>query len=87
MKASDKSDGSSSDPFHVKNWTKQICVMASVLFANNFTLVLEYTFGDFNNGILFEFRSTGSFLITKYSTLGVGGKCFGSSCLQMMRFC
>lgn len=57
--ASIKSNDISSDPFHVKNVTKQRCVMAPVLFSIYFALILECAFADYCNGILLEFRTTG----------------------------
>lgn len=57
--ASIKSNDISSHPFHVKNGTKQGCVMAPVLFAIYFALILECAFADYCNGILFEFTTGG----------------------------
>ena len=59
MKASVLSDGQSSDPFDVTNGTKQGCVMAPVLFALYFSLMLKYAYGDLEKGVKFEFRTTG----------------------------
>ena len=59
MKASVVSDGMMSDPFDVTNGTKQGCVMAPVLFALFFSLMLKHAFSDLDTGVKFQFRSSG----------------------------
>lgn len=59
MKASVLSDGQSSDVFDVTNGTKQGCVMAPVLFALYFSLMLKHAYGDLEKGVQFEFRTSG----------------------------
>ena len=59
MKASVMSNGDSSEPFTVTNGTKQGCVMAPVLFALFFSVMLKYAFADEDTGVRFQFRTTG----------------------------
>ena len=59
MKGAVVSDGDISDPFNVTNGTKQGCVMAPVLFALFFSVMLQYAFGDAEVGIEFQFRTDG----------------------------
>ena len=59
MKAAVVSDGEFSDSFDVTNGTKQDCVMAPVLFARFFSVMLKYAFGDVDTGVEFQFRTSG----------------------------
>ena len=59
IKANVVSDGMTSEPFNVTNGTKQGCVMAPVLFALFFSVMLEYAFADIDSGVKFQFRTTG----------------------------
>ena len=59
MRASVVSNGESSDPFSVTNGTKQGCVMAPVLFALFFSVMLKYAFTDVDNGVELKFRTSG----------------------------
>lgn len=59
MKASVVSNGESSEPFNVTNGTKQGCVMAPVLFALFFSVMLKYAFADIDSGVMFKFRTSG----------------------------
>ena len=59
MRASVVSNGESSDPFNVANVTKQGCVMAPVLFALFFSVMLKYAFADVDNGVELKFRTSG----------------------------
>ena len=59
MKASVLSDGVFSDSFDVSNGTKQGCVMAPILFALFFSVMLGHAFGDCNTGVKFQFRTSG----------------------------
>ena len=59
MKASVLSDGDFSDPFDVSNGTKQGCVMAPVLFALFFSVMLLHAFSECDAGVHFQFRTSG----------------------------
>lgn len=59
MMASVVSNGESSDLFDVTNGTKQGCVMAPVLFALFFSVMLNYAFADVDTGVKFQFRTSG----------------------------
>ena len=59
MKANVVSDGMTSEPLNVTNGTKQGRVMAPVLFALFFSVMLEYAFADIDSGVKFQFRTTG----------------------------
>ena len=59
MRASVVSNGESSDPFNVTNGTKQGCVMAPVLFALFFSVMLKYAFADVDSGVELKFRTSG----------------------------
>ena len=59
MRANVVSDGMTSAPFNVTNGTKQGCVMAPVLFALLFSVMLEYALADKDSGVKFQFRTTG----------------------------
>ena len=59
MRASVVTNGESSDPFDVTNGTKQGCVMAPVLFALFFSVMLKYAFADVDNGVELKFRTSG----------------------------
>ena len=59
MKAVVKHDGSISDPFTVENGTKQGCVLAPLLFALFFSVMLVRAFQGMPEGVNLEYRSTG----------------------------
>ena len=59
MKAAVVSDGEFSDSFDVTNGTKQGCVMAPVLFALFFSVMLKYAFGDVDTGVKFQLQTSG----------------------------
>lgn len=59
MKASVVSNGDSSEHFNVTNGTKQGCVMAPVLFALFFSVMLKHAFADVDTGVKFQFRTSG----------------------------
>ena len=59
MKGVVVSDGELSEPFDVSNGTKQGCVMAPVLFALFFSVMLQYAYSDVDRGVQFQFRSSG----------------------------
>ena len=59
MKASVVSNGDSSEQFNVSNGTKQGCVMAPVLFALFFSVMLKQAFSDVDAGVKFQFRTSG----------------------------
>jgi hypothetical protein len=59
MRASVGSNGETSDSFNVTNGTKQGCVMAPVLFALFFSVMLKYAFADVESGVKFQFRTSG----------------------------
>ena len=59
MRASVGSNGKTSDSFNVTNGTKQGCVMAPVLFALFFSVMLKYAFADVESGVKFQFRTSG----------------------------
>ena len=59
MKAAVLSDREISDSFDVKNGTKQGCVMAPVLFALIFSVMLQHAYGDDDTGVTFQFRTSG----------------------------
>ena len=59
MKASVHAGGESSTSFNVSNGTKQGCVMAPVLFALFFSVMLSHAFEDCDKGIEIRFRSSG----------------------------
>ena len=52
-------DGSSSDPFPIKNGVKQGCVLAPTLFGIFFSLLLCYAFRDSEDGVFLHSRSDG----------------------------
>ena len=58
MKASVSSGGQNSDIFSVTNGTKQGCVLAPVLFALFFSVMLRYAFTDLVHGVRIEFRTS-----------------------------
>ena len=60
MCASVRSNGQQSDCFSVTNGTKQGCVLAPVLFALFFSVMLEHAFRDITEGIDIEFRMSGN---------------------------
>lgn len=45
--------------FDVTNDTKQRCAMSPVFFALFFSVILKYAFGHMDNGIKFQFRTSG----------------------------
>ena len=53
-------DGSSSDPFPIKNGVKQGCVLAPTLFGVFFSLLLCYAFRESEDGIFLHTRSDGN---------------------------
>ncbi|XP_037803947.1 uncharacterized protein LOC119598372 [Penaeus monodon] len=53
-------DGSSSDPFSIKNGVKQGCVLVPTLFGIFFSLLLSYTFSQSEDGVYIHTRSDGS---------------------------
>ena len=53
-------DGSSSDPFPIKNGVKQGCVLAPTLFGVFFSLLLCYAFRESEDGIFLHTRSDGT---------------------------
>ena len=53
-------DGSSSDPFPIKNGVKQGCVLAPTLFSVFFSLLLWYAFRESADGIFLHTRSDGN---------------------------
>ena len=59
MKANVVSDGDLSDPFDVTNGTKQGCVMAPVLFALYFSVMLKHAFAEAEDGVKIQFRTSG----------------------------
>ena len=59
MKASVVSNGDTSESFEVTNGTKQGCVMAPILFALFFSVMLKYAFSDISAGVKFQFRTSG----------------------------
>ena len=59
MKANVVSNGELSDSFGVTNGTKQGCVMAPVLFALYFSVMLKYAFAGTEDGIRIQFRTSG----------------------------
>lgn len=59
MKGSVRVGGEISETFNVTNGTKQGCVMAPVLFALFFSVMLETAFEDCSDGIDIEFRTSG----------------------------
>jgi len=59
MQASVSSSGQSSDTFSVTSGTKQGCVLAPVLFALFFSVMLDYAFSDMNQGVMIQFRTSG----------------------------
>ena len=63
-------DGSSSDPFPIKNGVKQGCVLAPTLFGLFFSLLLCYAFRESEDGIFLHTRSDGNL-----STPGATGTC------------
>ena len=56
MKASVISNGEYSESFGVTDGTKQGCVIAAVLFALFFSVMLHDVFSDFDMSVKFEFR-------------------------------
>ena len=59
MKACVRSDGEQSECFDVTNGTKQGCVLAPVLFALYFSVMLEIAFQDSEEGVSIEYRTSG----------------------------
>ena len=59
MKAFVLSNGDQTEPFNVTNGTKQGCVLAPVLFALFFSVMLEHAFLDVDEGIPVEYRTSG----------------------------
>ena len=59
MQASVRVGGESSSSFNVTNGTKQGCVMAPVLFALFFSVMLVHAFEHCDKGISIQFRSSG----------------------------
>ena len=53
-------DSQVSEPFTVRNGTKQGCVMAPLLFSIVFSAVLQDAFHDCNKGVMIRFRTDGS---------------------------
>ena len=60
MKGLVQYDGSSSDPFPIKNGVKQGCVLASTLFSILFSLLLRFVFSQSEEGVNLQTRSDGS---------------------------
>ena len=52
-------DGSSSEPFPIKNGVKQGCVLAPTLFGIFFSLLLSHAFEDSDDGVYIHTRSSG----------------------------
>ena len=59
MKAFVKHDGTLSDNFDVENGTKQGCVLAPILFALYFSVMLMVAFQDLPTGVDLEYRCNG----------------------------
>lgn len=59
MKANVVSNGETSDSFGVTNGTKQGCVMAPVLFALYFSVMLKHAFAEAEYGVKIQFRTSG----------------------------
>ena len=59
MKASILADGKLSGSFGATNGPKQGCVMAPVLFALFFSVMLQYFFSDIDHGVKFQFGTSG----------------------------
>ena len=53
-------DGSTSDPFLIKNGVKQDCVLAPTLFGIFFSLLLSYAFSQSDDGVYLHTRSDGN---------------------------
>lgn len=49
-----------SEAFDVTNGTKQVCVMAPVLFARFFSVMLQHTFSDLDMGVKSELHTSDS---------------------------
>ena len=59
MKAQVAMDGTTSEPFDVTNGTKQGCVLAPLLFAIFFAVMLTHAFPDSSYGIPLTYRYSG----------------------------
>ena len=59
MMASVQSDNDQSNTFEVTNGTKQGCVLAPVLFALFFSMMLDVAFKDIDTGVQIQFRTSG----------------------------
>ena len=59
MKAQVAMDGTTSEPFNVTNGTKQGCVLAPLLFAIFFAVMLKHAFPDSSYGIPLTYRYSG----------------------------
>ena len=60
MRGTVQHDGSSLDPFPIKSWVKEGCVLALTLSRILFSLLLRYAFSESEEGIYLHTRRDGS---------------------------